>query len=100
MAQQHQETARHRHYAVTGWEQLAPAFPFSRSWARDLTGRILHVSTRVTLSLLCAAGPQVQDMSAELGVGCQATVDLYCSQPGIWAVSQPSIIKDRCARAG
>jgi hypothetical protein len=36
-------------------------------------------------------------MSSELGVGAEATVALYCSQPGIWGVSQPSIIKDRWA---
>ncbi len=46
-----------------------------------------------------AAG-KVRAMASELGVRVEAALDLYCSQPGIWAVKHPSIIKDRCEPYG
>lgn len=34
-------------------------------------------------------------MAAELGTDVDAALQLYAAQPGMWAVSQPSIIRDR-----
>ncbi|GLC42677.1 hypothetical protein PLESTB_001126300 [Pleodorina starrii] len=41
------------------------------------------------------AAAKAAAMASELGVGMEAALDLYGSQPGIWAVNHPSIIKDR-----
>lgn len=41
-----------------------------------------------------AAG-KVQQLAAALGTGPDEALGLYCSQPILWAINHPSIIKDR-----
>ena len=38
---------------------------------------------------------RLEPLSAELGVDLPSTVDLVSSQPAIWAINTPALIKDR-----
>ncbi|EFJ48772.1 hypothetical protein VOLCADRAFT_90603 [Volvox carteri f. nagariensis] len=72
-------------------EGLAAALDVSLPRVARLASRVPAVWERPPEE---AAG-RVRDMASELGVGLDAALDLYCSQPGMWAVNHPSIIKDR-----
>lgn len=39
-------------------------------------------------------------LASELRVGVGAAVELWCAQPGLWAVEKPSIIHDRWGTRG
>ncbi|GIL77427.1 hypothetical protein Vretimale_2998 [Volvox reticuliferus] len=72
-------------------EALSEALGVSLLRVARLAGRVSTVWERTPGE---SAG-KVRDMASELGVSMEAALDLYGSQPGIWAVNHPSIIKDR-----
>lgn len=80
-----------RHQVRQQLEGLAQALGVSMLRAARLASRVPTVWERPPVE----AADKVRAMASELDLGVEATLDLYGSQPGIWAVKHPSIIKDR-----